>query len=117
MLLALFVIGGIELLALLLIASLICGFWVLLRTSRSKLTAKHAAEGSEVARSIKGLTGTISTLVVLGGVVAFVGWVPLRDCPNCKGLGGLLGVKCPTCGGAGKQTAWQLLTDTLNHGH
>jgi hypothetical protein len=65
---------------------------------------------SEVAKSIRGLTSVLVLLAVVAGGVAFVGWVPIQNCNGCSGIGGLLGAKCPDCGGVGKQTVWQIVT-------
>lgn len=95
-------IGGIELVILAAaVVFVLAVFWLIFH--------RRAGE-SDTSHAVRGLTGVLVIALVIGGVVAFAGWAPIRSCPDCNGVGGALGLKCPTCGGAGKLTLWQLFT-------
>lgn len=57
-----------------------------------------------VAAAIRSLT----SVLVLGGLVAFAFLVPLQTCPNCNGIGKFI-INCHSCDGQGKQTIWQIV--------
>lgn len=63
-------------------------------------------------RSGKGSKGAMISVILVVGIVAFAGFVPVRDCKKCLGIRGFqvgnLDLRCKGCGGDGKQTLLEI---------
>ncbi len=73
-------------------------------------TLSRTGESTAVA-----LTGQIIGFIMLAAFVWFVFAFPMQTCGHCHGIGSFL-VSCTHCGGDGKQTFFEVLTDPLRQG-